>query len=114
LVSEASLLRRSYNPRESTPLPDNKLVDDMLVHDEIKISLSKSSFLVLQAIVQVGQHVQTGGKEGYLLRNNAQFSFLGLAWKRRGERRRRRRKRRRRKRRGEMRRRREERGSGGV
>lgn len=51
----------------------------MLVHDEIKISLSKSSFLVLQAIVQVGQHVQTGGKEGYLLRNNAQFSFLGLA-----------------------------------
>ena len=79
LVSEASMLRRSHNPRESTPLPDNKLVDDMLVHDEIKISLSKSSFLVLQAIVQVGQHVQTGGKEGYLLRNNAQFSFLGLA-----------------------------------
>ena len=60
LVSEASLLRKSHN--SSTPLPDNKLVDNMLVHDEIKISLSKSSFLVLQAIVQVGQHVQTGGK----------------------------------------------------
>ena len=72
-----------HTTQESTPLPDNKLVDDMLVHDEIKVSLSKSSFLVLQAIVQVGQHVQTGGKEGYLLRNNAQFSFLGLAWKRR-------------------------------
>ena len=30
--------------------------------------------------MQVWQHVQAGGKEGYLAGNNAQLSFLGLSW----------------------------------
>ena len=34
--------------------------------------------------MQVWQHVQAGGKEGYLFGNNAQLSFFGLSWQERG------------------------------
>ena len=53
-----SSVRKSYfrsgSNVSATTLPDNELVSDLLVHDEIQVPLSEACLFVLQAIVQVG------------------------------------------------------------
>jgi len=76
----SSQLRPPRNGHYVPPtLPDNELVSDLLVHDEIQIPLPEASLFVLQAIVQVWQHMQARGQQGHLLGDYAQFPFLGLS-----------------------------------
>ena len=59
--------------------PDVELLPDVGVDDEVEVSLPEPGLLVLDAEVQVGQHVQAGGQEGHLLGDDGQLALLGLA-----------------------------------
>lgn len=53
-------------------------VSNIVVHDQIEVSLSISDFLVGQtSIGRLGQHVQTRGEEGDLRGRDRQFTLLG-------------------------------------
>ena len=50
----------------------------MLIDDEVEVSLSVASLLVLEAKVKVWEHVETGREEGDCLGHYTQLPLLGL------------------------------------
>lgn len=56
----------------------DELVTDIGVHDQIQVTLTVSLFLILEAIVGLGQHAQTGGQQLDLLGEDGQFTTLRL------------------------------------
>ncbi len=61
--------------------PNNKLVSHVGVHDEVEVPLPEPCLFVLQAVVEVRQHVQARGEEGYRRGDNTQLSLLRLGWR---------------------------------
>ena len=59
--------------------PDDELLLDMVVDDEVEVPLSVARLLVLQPKVQVREHVQARSQQRHRLRHNAQLPLLGLA-----------------------------------
>lgn len=59
-------------------IPHDELLVDALVEDEVQITLSVPRFLVLEAKVQVRQHVQTWRQEGHLRWHYAQLTLDSL------------------------------------
>ena len=46
-------------------VPDDEFLVDTLVDDEVEVALSVPSLLVLEAKVEVWQHVEAWSKQGY-------------------------------------------------
>ena len=62
--------------------PNDELLLDVFIDDEVQVPLSVPSLLILQPKVKVGQHVETRGQQSHCLGHNTQLPLLGLGWRR--------------------------------
>ncbi|RUS17484.1 hypothetical protein BC937DRAFT_89921 [Endogone sp. FLAS-F59071] len=77
-LEEAEVVEKAAHVIDNLGARD-KLVANVVVHNQVKVTLAVALFLVLEAVVRLGKHTEAGREERHILGEDGEFTTLGPA-----------------------------------